>query len=64
MQKQAKGMGASDGPTAQHPHEAWVVTCSAADCGFNKNTHCQAPNIRVNKHESHADCGTFESAKS
>lgn len=64
MQKHPKKMGVSGRPTGQQPHEARVGTCSAADCGYNDNTHCQAPNIRVVKHESHADCGTFEPAKS
>ena len=64
MQEHQKGMGASDGPTGQQSHEAWVRTCSAADCGHNDHTRCQAPNIRVVKHESHADCGTYEPAKS
>ena len=64
MQEHPMGMGAPGGATGQHPHEARVGMCSAENCEYNDNTHCQAPIIRVVRHESHADCGTYEAAKS
>lgn len=54
------GMGAPGGPENRHAHEAWIGNCSATDCEYNEATHCHAPNIRVVKHEMHADCGTYE----
>lgn len=43
-----------------HPEEGWVGTCSASDCQYNSQQECRAPNIRVMKHDDHADCGTYE----
>ena len=52
-------MGAPGGPEFKHDHEAWVGNCSAVDCEYNSSTHCHAPNIRIVKHQDHADCGTY-----
>ena len=38
---------------------AVVGWCGVTDCGFNDAAHCGARGITVDRHSTHADCGTF-----
>ncbi len=37
-----------------------VGACLASGCRFNDHWECKATNIDVFKHDSHADCETFQ----
>jgi len=37
-----------------------IGSCLAADCKFNEQLECRAPEIDVSSHDKHADCETFE----
>jgi len=38
---------------------AGVGACKVTRCRHNQNLECEAPEIRVEPHEKHADCVTF-----
>lgn len=40
-----------------------VGACIAADCKFNDQLECKAPNINVTTHNAHPDCKTFQPRK-
>ncbi|MBI2855040.1 MAG: DUF1540 domain-containing protein [Chloroflexi bacterium] len=39
---------------------AGVGACTAADCRFNDQMECNAPNINVASHNIHPDCKTYQ----
>jgi len=39
---------------------AGVGACKLADCKFNKDYECSAPNITVEMHKGQPDCMTYE----
>ncbi|MBC7171346.1 MAG: DUF1540 domain-containing protein [Polyangiaceae bacterium] len=46
----------------QHTHareRAGVGACKMTACRYNRDLECGADSIRVEPHESHADCATF-----
>ncbi|MHB1417142.1 MAG: DUF1540 domain-containing protein [Chloroflexota bacterium] len=60
MQQHPNRMGPTPQATNSHPNDGWVGLCNAADCQYNRSQECHAPNIRVIKHDDHADCGTYD----
>lgn len=51
-------------PASTHVHTeetiAGVGACKVADCRHNDDFECRAKAIRVDRHQEHADCVTYE----
>ena len=52
---------------AESHHTDWtghagVAACKVSACRHNRDYECRADGIRVDRHDGHADCVTFEAA--